>query len=273
MKIQLRDKDILSGVYKYGILSTEQIGDLFFKNLHHTTIMRRLRILEKEKLILRIDSLPNNQSAWSLGTEGADFLRVEPPGRFTNRNTTLHDVSVSGVRIALERVGLCQNFSTEMELKKRINWKLDEKEKEFMQVPDGIFTAQAKDGESTAVVALEVELNPKNHARYKRIVNQYLAKETIGFVWYVVKTEGIAKTIFEQWKKARRTNVSPTFLISWVENTKRDAEKLEVYSAKTGKWIKLTEIFDLPRLSEKANPTPDQPLGREGVGGLGNQAA
>ena len=52
MKIQTRDKEILSTVFKYGILSTEQIGEIHFKNLHHTTLMRRLKILEKERLIL-----------------------------------------------------------------------------------------------------------------------------------------------------------------------------------------------------------------------------
>jgi DNA-binding Lrp family transcriptional regulator len=273
MKIQHRDKEILSGVLKYGLLSTEQIGEIFFKNLHHTTLMRRLRILEEAKLITRIDALPNNQSAWSLAADGAKVLDVEPVGRFTNRNTTLHDVTAAAVRIALERVGLCQNFSSEMEMKKRITWRIGDREKESLMVPDGVFTARVKGRESHAVIAMEVELHPKNHARYSRIVSQYLAKDSVSCVWYFVKTQGIADTIFAQWNKSHRTSSSPVFLFSKVEDATSDAKTLQVYSAATKKWMKLTDIFDLPHLEQKDIHSLDHCIGRKSESGLGSHVS
>ncbi len=273
MKLQTRDKELLSAVLKYGLLSTRQIGELFFKDLHHTTLMRRLRILEKEKLILRIDALPNHQSAWSLGAAGAKILEVEPPGRFTNRNTTFHDVTVSEVRIALEKVGLCQDFTGEMEMKKRINWKIGEKEKEFMQVPDGIFTATPKGHDSSSVIAMEIELHPKNHARYRRIMRHYLQNQSIQYVWYFVKTKGIANTINSEWRKLKGQNRSQALLFSVIGEVDKNPETLMVYSASGGKWMKLSDRFNLPHLNENQKPSTDQDIGRKNDAGLGNKAA
>ncbi len=273
MKIQTRDLDVFQSCKKYGLLSTNQIAMLHFKNLHPTTLMRRLKILEKAKYINRIDSLPNNQSAWSLGMEGARYLRADPPGRFTNRNTTLHDVTLSGVRMALERRGLGENFSSEMELKKRINRKLNENEKSRLQVPDGIFTAQAPVTKTPIVVALEVELTPKNHQRYRKIIEQYLAKTSLTYVWYVMKSEGIAQTIVDQYRKLPRYENSPKFVFSYVHQAEEGSNELPVYDGKAGKWMKLTDIFDLPGLSEKDGPQACNPEGRQNEAGLGREAA
>ena len=272
MQIQKRDQEILASVLKYGILSSEQIGELHFKNLHHTTLMRRLRILEKEKLILRSDSLPNNQSAWSLGIMGARILNCDPPGRFSNRNTTLHDVTVSGIRMSLEAVGLCQNFSSEMEMKRQINYRLDEK-KTFLQVPDGLFTAKAHGRELDQVVALEVELHAKNHQRYRKIITEYLAKDSIKYVWYFVKSVGIAKTIHDQWRVLKKKNPETIFLFSIIEDSTKDPAKLKAHSSVKNEWMRIHDIFDLPRLNENPQNSTASGIGGEGDSSLGSQAA
>ena len=169
MKLQPRDLAILANVLKFGILSSEQISGLHFKGAHFTVVLRRLRILEKEKLLNRIDSLPKAQSAWSLSVAGARILKVDPPARFTNRNTTLHDVTVSQVRMSLEAVGLGQEFSSEQELRRRLPAQTGLAEK-ALQIPDGIFVAEDYVASEPKVVALEIELNAKNHQRYRRII-------------------------------------------------------------------------------------------------------
>jgi hypothetical protein len=272
MKIQKRDEAILGIILKYGLLSSEQIRELHFKNLHHTTLMRRLRTLEKEKLILRMDSLPNNQSAWSLGILGARILKADPPGRFTNRNTTLHDVTVSGIRMSLESVGLCQNFSSEMEMKRQINYRLDEK-KSFLQVPDGLFMVRVKNKDLDQAVAMEVELHPKNHARYRKIIGHYLEKDSIKYVWYFVKSIGIAQTIHSQWKVMRKKNPETIFLFSLIEEANADASKLKAHTTVKGDWVAIQDIFDLPRLNEKSENETASPIGKEDESSLGKQAA
>jgi len=273
MKLQTRDKELLGAVLKYGLLSTQQIGELFFKDLHHTTLMRRLRILEKEKLILRIDALPNHQSAWSLGADGAKILGVEPPGRFTNRNTTLHDVTVSEVRITLEKIGLCQDFTSEMEMKKRINWKIGSTEKEFMQVPDGIFTATAKGNDVSSVVAMEVELHPKNHARYRKIMRHYLQNQSIQYVWYFVKTKGIANTIHKEWRSLKGQDSSQGLLFTELGEANKNPETITVYSTHDGKWLKFCDRFNLPNRDENSLHSTDHGVGKKNGAELGNKAA
>jgi hypothetical protein len=272
MKIQKRDEEILGSILKYGLLSSEQIRELHFKNLHHTTLMRRLRILETEKLVLRMDSLPNNQSAWSLGTLGARLLKAEPPGRFTNRNTTLHDVTVSGVRMALEAVGLCQNFSSEMEMKRKLNFRPDE-QKPFLQVPDGLFMVKVRGKDLAQSVAMEVELHAKNHARYRKIIGHYLDKRSIKYVWYFVKSFGIAKTIHEQWRVLKQKNPETIFLFSIIEDTKKDISKLTAHTTTKGDWVSIEDIFDLPRLGEESENEIASSIGKETSAGLGKSAA
>lgn len=277
MKIQNRDLDVLRACQKYGLLSTNQIAELHFKNLHPTTLMRRLKILADAKLLVRIDSLPNNQSAWSLGREGALLIRAGDPPRFTNRNTTLHDVTLSGVRMDLERMGLGENFSTEMELKKRINWKLDERKKDNLQVPDGIFTARSPVQKNTLVVALEVELHAKNHRRYRRIVSQYLAKKSLSYVWYFVKSESIARTIRDQYQALPKYDESPKFLFTVIAEAKAvlglGEVNFPVLDSKTGKWMKPNDYFDLPGRDENVSIATCNPEGRESEFSSGREAA
>jgi hypothetical protein len=273
LKIQKRDLNLLSDLSRFGILSSEQIGVLHFNGRHHTLIMRRLGMLVKGGYILRINSLPNNQAAFSLSNNGAKLIQIEPPSRFTNRNTTLHDVTVSEVRIVLERFGLGQNFSSEMEMKKQLHWKLQAAEKSSQQIPDGLFTAKARNLELDQIVAMEVELHAKNHARYRNIVDHYLSKDSVNFVWYFVKSKGIADTILKQYKRAKIKNFGPNFLFTLIDEVTLENESLPVWSADDGKWIKISDLFLTKNRMKKDSPETDMGLGRESETSLGRQAA
>lgn len=53
MRIQDIDLKLLKMTCEFGQLTTRQLGDYFFKGVAITTVLKRLRILEKEKLIKR----------------------------------------------------------------------------------------------------------------------------------------------------------------------------------------------------------------------------
>ena len=261
MKIQPRDLEILANVFKFGILSSEQIGQLHFKGVHHTVVMRRLRILEKEKFLTRIDSLPKSQSAWSLSMAGARILNVDAPARFTNRNTTLHDVTVSQVRMSLEAVGLGQEFSSEQELRKRLPAQTD-LAKKFIQIPDGLFVAQDYATHDHKVVVLEIELNAKNHQRYRRIVEHYQDIRLISYVWYFVSSEAIARTICRQWRAVSYAQGAQDFVFSVINESAPDAIPMRIFSAKQNTWIEITNVFKMALQTDEVSPATDSSLGK-----------
>src|SRR5471032_3035587 len=108
--LQPRDKTLLSQLSRYGVLSTKQIGATSFEGIAHTTLMRRLRKLEEADLILRLAGLPDAMSGWCLTTRGASAIGASEPHRYSNQNTLLHEVTLSQVRMALETVGLGENW-------------------------------------------------------------------------------------------------------------------------------------------------------------------
>ena len=144
MEMQTRDLQILTALYRFGILSSKQIENLFFTNTHFTVRNRRLRILEKENLILRIDSMPSKMLAWSLSKKGGAAINCYETQRFTNRNTTLHYVTLSGVRISLEDIGLGKDFTNELELKRMDGLQNKGKSNSPGQIADGLFIEQMK---------------------------------------------------------------------------------------------------------------------------------
>lgn len=167
MILQERDRNILTALAKYGVLSTKQIAALFFQGINHTTVMKRLRTLEAEGVILRSSGLPNAMSAWSLSINGARLIGAEEPCRYVNRNTLLHEVSISELRIALEGVGFGNDWTSEAELKKQFNYNSYQSDQNYKNIPDGIFIAKTN---TIGVAALELELHAKNHQRYRKIL-------------------------------------------------------------------------------------------------------
>ena len=170
MILQSRDRKILSSLSRYGILSSGQIGELFFKNICHTTMMRRLRLLEKENFILRARGMPDSMSAWYLGSKGAKAIGAGAAIRYTNQNIIHHEVTLSEVRIVLESIELGHYFTTETELRRAYEWRRDGPENATRVIPDGAFVAE-KSGRPHAV-ALEIELRPKNHARLHKVFTE-----------------------------------------------------------------------------------------------------
>lgn len=211
MRMQKRDENLMQYLSKYGVLSTDQIRKTLFQNTAQTTVLRRLRILEGEGLILRNDGLLSGGCAWGLSRKGASLIEAPLPFRFQNKNTLLHDVALTELRMSLEKIGAGENWSSEQEIKRRSSFQPGSG---FMStnIPDAIFVAN-KNGENK-VIALELELTPKGHLRYKNIFSNYMSRTSLSYVWYVVRDQKIMRLIFSMWEKIKKYPHSPELLVS-----------------------------------------------------------
>ena len=109
VKLQPRDIKLLKALGRYGVLSTKQIQKLVFSEIRFTTMMRRLRLLEKFHFLKRGVILTDQSLTWTLVFRGEQYLGVEIPGSFSNRNTIDHDILINYIRIKLEEFNLAKN--------------------------------------------------------------------------------------------------------------------------------------------------------------------
>ena len=257
MILQPRDKIILHSLSHFGILSSTQMMTIHFKGIAHTTMMKRLRVLENGRFIIRVMGLPKSESAWSLSKKGADSIEAEVPNSYSNQNTVVHEVELTNVRMALEKMGLGQEFTSEMTLRRGENEREANKLTEKSNVPDGIFITETVDG--FGAIALEVELHPKNHGRYEKVFKDYAGKSSLKYVWYIVAETGIGNTIVSQWQKVDHYRDSPKLLVSLLSELKTKTTDTAIYT--TGSKRKLEDIFKMEShlLSEIKNTTPVTP--------------
>ena len=201
-----RDFFLLERLDSFGILSTQQIRELIFNGINTRTVLRRLRLLKKEGWLFSSEGLPNGGLVWVLTKKGALLFNSEGETRPINRNTLQHDITVSSLRIQLERLNLAEGWISEHILKKQATKSLFSWEKSIYQakypptVPDGLFITRSHQGEMRAV-ALEMELTLKSKIRYKKIFSQYEKKKDLWCVWYVVLNKSVGETLFELWHK------------------------------------------------------------------------
>ena len=201
-----RDMLLLEQLESYGVLSTQQIRELIFKGINTRTVLRRLRLLKQRGFIFSSESLPNGGLAWILSKKSAGLFKNDIDTKIINKNTLQHDVAVSSIRIQLERLKIAESWTAEHVLKKEIMNSIYKKRRDsfcYVEeppiVPDGLFIT--KYYEEMKAVALELELNLKSKARYKKIFSQYREKENIWFVWYVVLNRSAGETLSELWDK------------------------------------------------------------------------
>ena len=270
MMLQKRDHSILASLARYGILSTKQIGDKYFSGVRHTTLMRRLRALEKENLIVRARGLPASMSAWYLSVKGVGASGASEIPRYTNQNVITHEVALSSVRMCLESVGLGADFTPERVLKRGYEWKRDDSESSKRVIPDGILVAA--EGKKTHVVALELELQPKNHARLRNVLGQYAKMTNLTRVMYVASTRSIANLVLRQWDKVQLYNGSPEILVCLLEELLEKKDQARVFDIKR-KPITLSLRFNCKTETKKSDEEATHKVSGQKGEPLSRQAA
>jgi hypothetical protein len=87
VKINPRDKKLLELLRRYEVLSSKQIRTLVFSRIRETNYFRRMRELEKGKMIRRMGPMLDHSYAWALGRLGKEMYGVFPKEGIRNRLT------------------------------------------------------------------------------------------------------------------------------------------------------------------------------------------
>lgn len=241
LKLQPRDRNILDALARYGVLSTNQIGELFFSGVAHTTLMKRLRLLEKEKWLKRGATLNNAENTFSLGFKARALYPERESNRFTNRSTIHHDVLLSSVRLRLEQLGLAKEWAPEFEIRAkalRNQWR----SRDEIVIPDGLWI-ESIHGDFKAI-AVELELTVKSRARYLEIFKRhFIFSANIFRYFYVVNSVREARRIAEAAQASEGFSAKQLWFVT-VDSIFKDADP-KFISVADNKWLRFSEVgFD-----------------------------
>jgi DNA-binding Lrp family transcriptional regulator len=200
MKLTQRDFRLFNLISTMAILTTAQLQRTFFNGIAMTTVLRRLRKLEKANYVQRIVGLPAYEIAWALTQKGAKTIGYESPKRNFHHLSLTHDVKLTELRLTLESHGVVQSWIPEHEIRSAMARKHGLRHLKGQVVPDGIMSVSYKDVMES--VAVELELHYKNQDRYKQIFQSYIWKENIKAVWYFVQSAKLGKHLEKIWLKA-----------------------------------------------------------------------
>lgn len=195
-----RDQRLLEMLARYEIIGSRQVRQSIFNGTPETNFFRRMRELERAKMVRRIGPMTDHSYAWLLGARGKERMGFGERELFKTRLTLEHDVMVTQVRMTLDVIGVGKKFVAESELRKRtrlVRTSYSEKQKPIV-VPDGLFTVIIK-GQAEAI-ALEVELNFKNRLRYQELFKRYVRMEGVYAIWYVVPSKSVGDRLLNEWE-------------------------------------------------------------------------
>ena len=251
MRVQERDKELLKLICELGLLSTKQVGNLFFKDVAMTTVLKRLRLLEGERLIKRVHGLESFELLWSIDNKGAKLIEKEFYKNTWNKAMLVHDYKLSSLRQMLSKFKLYEYWLPEHELRSLIYKKYTFKGSLNKLIPDGLMTFR-KNG-IVETWAIEMELSLKNKNRYEKIFREYGKKENLKGIWYFVQGDSLFKSLKENFKTFSYLLNGKALMISFIDEvlcTPTDA-KLFTQNSFTG----LSQFFGVPQLQVAQVPT------------------
>jgi hypothetical protein len=197
-----RDLELLKKLSSHGMLSTKQVGQLFFPGVAITTVLRRLRLLEASFYVRRILGLESQEALWVLAAKGALEASVPLPKRHWSKNMLEHDFKLLSLRLAMESIGVSKSWMPEHIIRSSIFEKYGLLRAKDKLVPDG-FMAVEVDGIKHSI-AIEVELTIKSRKRYLETFRRYSEKEGISGVWYLGRDKGILNQVRRNWYSSNR---------------------------------------------------------------------
>lgn len=225
MRLTKRDLEIFKLISKTAILTTAQIERTFFSGVATTTVLRRLRKLEKAKLIDRIEGLPNHELAWALTMKGAESVGYLNPKRNFHRLALVHDVKLADLQLILESSRIAHSWIPEHEIRSAMARKHGVKRMQNQSVPDGIMGVKYQ-GVMESIV-IEMELHYKNKNRYREIFQSYVGKRNVKAVWYFVTSASLGKHLEKLWTK-HVGNYGPWLFWSLVDDVLKNGCRADI---------------------------------------------
>lgn len=200
--ITSRDRKLLRVMFDYGILTSRQMSLWFFTGVRKTTVMRRLRRLEKGKYIRKRGTQPDGTAVYLIGETGAKYLGEGLQHTTYPFHQIEHEIQVADLRWRLESLGVVKSWMTERTLRSEIMKRNPSRERSKIVVPDALILFRdflIPSGK----VKLEMELHMKSNGRYQQRF-RYFDQSAI-FTWYVVKTNSCGDKILRLVDQYART--------------------------------------------------------------------
>lgn len=197
-----RDLNLFRKLSTHGMLSTKQIGQLFFSEVAITTVLRRLRFLEANFYVRRILGLESQELLWLLTAKGAEESSVSLPKRHWSKNMLEHDFKLLSLRLGMERTGIAKSWMPEHVIRSKIFEKYGLRDAKNKLVPDGFMALELNGIQQS--IAIEVELTFKSRRRYQESFKRYSEKKGINGVWYLGKDKGILNQVRKTWYSTNR---------------------------------------------------------------------
>lgn len=222
--VNVRDEKLCQYLLSFGFLSSEQIHKLLFQDVNKRTMLRRLRILKKKKVVDRFVSSKGGMVLWTLTSKqvsrmGSDFVMKN-----INRSTLEHDLSVNDLRIQFELKNLGSSWRSSHYLRFKASAGRRPQDRLPETIPDWLVTLKGR------VFAIEVELNFKGIKRMERVLSLYADKKSIQHLWYFVPS------------------------IEMREKLLRLAQRYSITRGKS--WVKVSLLSEIDRVVEVLTATP-----------------
>lgn len=206
MRITPRDRKIFKHLSDYGMLTTKQINSITFNGVAATTVLRRLRILEEEKLIKRLLGLNSGEPLWIITEKALEFFEGgEHFKRFWNKNMLEHDFKLLNLRLLLEERGIAKSWEPEHKIRFLVFRKYKLADAKNKLVPDGLMVTESYS--KKLAVAIELELTLKNRDRLKDVLKRYLDKKDLHYLWYICGSKLVANAVLDTWNKMKGSNL------------------------------------------------------------------
>lgn len=238
--ITKRDEALIKKIAELGMLSTNQISELFFEGVANTTVLRRLRILEASKFLRRVIGLDTKECLWIVTALGAELVSIKIVKTKWSKHMIEHDHKLIALRLLLEKVGVARAWTPEHEIRSHMFKKFGPDKIKNKIIPDGFIGLEAN-GKMESV-ALELELTLKTKKRYRNIMGHYQNKADIYAVWYIVPTSSMIKSIKETWSK-KYASGSSGVKVYFSDLNELMNNPLETNLVGLNSVIKLSELF------------------------------
>lgn len=230
VKVTSRDRKLLHRLEDFALLSTTQVNHLVFPGVNYRTVLRRLRKLERCKLIQRIKEYKGGMSVWFLTMKGAKAIGGLPQIKSINRNTLYHDLMVNDLRISLEQLLVVKAWRSAHYFKHKRAKPIHPLSKDLDTIPDWLASFNTWKGQQT--IALEVELSYKGPSRMRSTFLAYYNKKGIKHLWYFVQSKSFGEKLAKIMSKLLidRSVLCRWFYWSVIDEVLDDPNSAKIYT-------------------------------------------
>ena len=238
MEITARDRRLFKMLRDYALVATSEIRKRIFDNIAKTTVLRRLRALEREKLIQKIPGSMAQEFSWALTLKGAEVAKLEIYKRNFPLGLRAHDQKLVSLRFLLEDIGIAKSWVPDHEIRSSMAKKYGLRSMKKRLIPDALLGVMIN-GIATSI-ALELELTIKAKSRYFKTFDLYSEKCEIKWIWYVVTHKSHVGILFRYFNDYRYLTAGKTFIVAVLDDLLANGLNSKLYTPNA---FKLSEIM------------------------------